>query len=396
MAQTFITNDVIAKEALMHLKNNLVFANQVHREYKNELMQKVGETVRIRKPVKFVTNDGQDITNNIQDVSEATINLTMNKWKNVAWEFSSRDRTLSLEKYSERYVQPAMLELANIVDYDLAGLYVDVFHTAGVAGTTPNEFGDLGDLNAKMDMQGVPRKRNMVLNPDAAWGMMNGLKGIYNEGMAKQFVQDGLIHKVAGMSIFQDQNVRTHTHNTLTGTPLIDTVSSVTYITTGDNASQSTIHVDGISAGDTVVGDVFTVADVYAVNPKSRASTGKLQEFTVTAAVAQATDMPLVVKPAIYASGAYQTVDAAPVDGAAVTFLDTHVANLGFHRNAFALVVVPIDLLPNVKSTRITDSNLSLRITEGGDFLKSTNVMRIDILYGVKTIYPELAARMLG
>ena len=69
MANALITPSVIAKEALMQLENNLVLANNVHREYKKEFV-KVGDTVSIRKPVKFSVTDGA--TASIQDVTESS------------------------------------------------------------------------------------------------------------------------------------------------------------------------------------------------------------------------------------------------------------------------------------------------------------------------------------
>ncbi len=49
---------MIAKEALMQLDNNLVMGSSVHREYVDEF-KKIGDTVTIRKPVKFEVKDGQ-------------------------------------------------------------------------------------------------------------------------------------------------------------------------------------------------------------------------------------------------------------------------------------------------------------------------------------------------
>jgi len=397
MPNTIITPTIIAKEALFQLKNMLVMGKLVHRDYTKEFVH-VGASINVRKPVKFVDNAGFDITDNIQNVSEANISITIDQARNVAWEFGSSDLSLSVEKFSERYIQPAVLKLANRIDYTLTGLYTDVYNTAGTAGTTPSTFAAIGDLNKKMDFGAVPKPRNLVLDPNAAWDLADGLKGIYNAAMAKEMVAEGVIHRVGGMTLFEDQNVRLHSPNTLTGTPVIDTVSSVTFITSGQNATTSTVHVDGISAGAVKAGDIFTIAGVNSVNPVSYQDTGNLQEFTVTATVAQATDMPLVVRPAIYASGAYQSVTADPADGAAVTFYTAHTANLGFHKNAFALVFSAIEPLTGQDSSNITDpaSGVSIRVTHGSNILQSKNITRLDILFGVKAIYPDLAARLMG
>ena len=54
MANTFLTTDVIAREALMVLRNNAVMANLVHRDYSGEFVAGVGDTITIKKPAKFL------------------------------------------------------------------------------------------------------------------------------------------------------------------------------------------------------------------------------------------------------------------------------------------------------------------------------------------------------
>jgi hypothetical protein len=66
---------------------------------------------------------------------------------------------------------------------------------------------------------------------------------------------------------------------------------------------QATITLDGFTSNTTVtVGDVFTIAGVYAVNPQTRLSTGSLQQFVVTAAQTAATaDMVnMAISPPMY------------------------------------------------------------------------------------------------
>lgn len=56
MANSFLTPDVIAREALIVLENNLIMANLVHRDYSNEFVN-VGDTITVRKPASFVANN---------------------------------------------------------------------------------------------------------------------------------------------------------------------------------------------------------------------------------------------------------------------------------------------------------------------------------------------------
>jgi hypothetical protein len=128
-----------------------------------------------------------------------------------------------------------------------------------------------------------------------------------------------------------------------------------------------------------------------------------LQQFVMTADVSapSGTGQPLVVSPAIIPSGQYQTVSAAPVSSAAVhimgTASKTYPQNLVFHENAFALCMVPMELPEGaVKKARQSYKGLSIRVICDYDIVNDINMWRLDILYGVKAIYPDLATRLSG
>ena len=220
MANTILTPSVIAKEALMQLENNLVMGNLVYREYVNEF-KKIGDTVTIRGPVRFTVSDGAVISA-LQDVTEPSLTLTIDKRKKVAWKFDSQELTLTVEEYSERYIKPACIALANQVDAALCGLYKDVFNAAGTAGTTPNSYASLGAAAQKLDEFAVPRdNRRLVLNPAANWSMADALKGLHMPNDVRGFVRKGLLGEIADMEIYMDQNIYTHTKGVATGTPLV-------------------------------------------------------------------------------------------------------------------------------------------------------------------------------
>lgn len=403
MANALITPSVIAKEALMQLENNLVFGSNVHREYKKEFA-KVGDTVSIRKPVKFAVTDGA--TASVQDVTESTTPFVINKRKHVAWAFTTQDLTLTVDEYSTRYIQPAMIQLANQVDADLAALYKDVWNAVGTAGTTPSTFAGVAAAAKRLDKMAVPQDmRKLVLDPEAHWSLADGLKGIYNQKRVEEFIGKGYLGNIADFDIFKDQNVSTHTKGTATGTPLVNGGSQSYTAPTSAQLTANTyaLITDGWTnsvTGIVKAGDVFTIAGVYSVNPISKQSTAELMQFTVTAdANSGAATGPatITVSPAIISAGPYQNVTAAPADNVAITVVANHTANLAFHKNAFGLVTVPLELPDGVSfKAREQDKGISVRVIKDYDFTNDKDQIRIDILYGVKSIYPDLACRLLG
>lgn len=387
MGNSIITPSVIAKEALMQLENSICMGQIVHKAYKNEFV-KVGNTVNIRKPVKFQAIDGATRQN--QDVNESTTTIRIDKQKHVSWQFSSQDLTLSIEEYSERYIKPACIALGNQVDYDLCGLFVDVANNVGTAGTTPNTFATFANAGRKLDECAVPDdgNRHIVLDPAGAWSVADTvLRGLYNPGIVADAVKKGKLTDLANFQIWKNQNIQKFTGGS--------DHTTVTLDATGETGSVITL-----TGGSLKQGDIFTIANVYQVNPISRQSTGVLQQFVVTSAgTAQTTTVSIF--PPIITSGAYQTVNTTGTSTAVVTVVGgdgaTYTNNLAFHKNAFALVTVPLELPDGANfKARETYNNTSIRVIKDYDIDADAEIIRLDILYGVKTLYPDFACRMLG
>lgn len=413
MPNTLITPSLIAKEALMQLENNLVFANRVHREYKKEFTGGQGSTVSIRRPVKFNTSNGATLVK--QDVEEKSTNIVIDQRKHVGWEFATQDLTLSIEEYSARYIQPAAITLANTIDRAIATLYRSVWNSVGTPGTTPASFAAIAAAAQRLDEMAVDGSgRTMALNPAARYAVAGNQTTLNAVGdKSRSAYQMAEVGNVATFDTYSTQNVRTHTVGVATGTPLVNGASqNVTYANaTGSNWSQSLI-TDGWTNSTTGIlkaGDVFTIAGVFAVNPVPDDTGAKqvqpyLQQFTVLAdANSGATTGPatLTISPPIITSGPQQTCSAAPADNAAITVLGTggtaYPQNLAFHKNAFALVTVPLEM-PDGAAFKARESynGLSLRVIKDYDITNDTEVIRLDVLYGVKAIYPDLAARLWG
>jgi len=402
MANALLTPSIIAKEALMQLENQLVMGNNVYKEYKNEFA-KVGDTISIRRPVKFAVTDGATLAK--QDVQEGTTGITIDARKHVGWSFNTQDLTLTIEQYSERYIKPAVIALAQSVESALTGLYADVFNYAGTPGTVPSTFAHLGEAGRVLDDNAVPEGRKAIFNPETTWSLADGLKAVFVQGKAKTALEEARMGYYARFDTYMGQSIKVHTVGVATGTPLVNGAGqNVTYAASKNSGSQSLI-TDGWTPSTTGIlkeGDVFTIAGVHSVNPNTKESTGQLQTFVVNAdADSGATTGPatLNISPAIITSGAYQTVDAAPADDAVITVKGTggagYAQNLCYHPNAFALVTVPLEMPDGANfKARETHNGLSIRVVKAYDIDSDEEIIRLDILFGTKTIYPELACRL--
>ena len=398
-----LTPTIIAKEALMQYTNNLGMAAHVYRTYKNEF-KKVGETITIRKPNKFRVTETQARAN--VDLSEPSTTLTVDTQAHVSWAFSSVELTQTVEEYSKRYIAPAAAALANSVDSTLCDLYKDVYNYAGTPGATPATFAVLGDAQTILDNEAAPQEvRYAVLNPKAHWTMADALKGTFAAKPALDLHTKGFLGQVANLAIYMDQNIKRHTTGafTTTSTPLIDATAPAT--------GAIVMSTDGWLANTATVtaGDIFTIATVNQVNPMSGISTGNLHNWVVRVAEtadAQGAMLTMDTAPQIIFAGtgnlAYDNVDALPVDGDAMTFVGTestaYAQNLIFCKNAFCLVNLPLEMPANVWGARETDKDagISIRVVKQYDIDADEEIIRMDILYGTKTLYPELAVRLWG
>jgi hypothetical protein len=398
MSNSLLTPSVIAKEALMMLVNNLVMGRKVNRQYKEEFV-KVGSTVTIRKPNRFTVSSGAALS--VQDVAEPSTSITVDQQKHVDFSFSSVELTLTIEEFSNRYLQPAMEALANKVDYDLCALYKNVYNCVGTPGTTPATFAALGSASQRMDEEAARQSgRSLVVNPAAQWSLADAFKGLFNpSGQIGTAFKRGSLGTVANLDIGMDQNVNMHTNGARGGTPLVN----------GASQTGSSLITDGWTAAAATrvkQGDVFTISsgtEVYAVNPQSRQSTGARRQFVVTADTASdgSGNATLPISPPITTSGAYQTVTASPDDNAALTFVGNASAvipqNIAFTENAFGLVTVPLELPQGVHfAAREEYEGISLRIVRQYDINNDVIPTRVDVLYGTKTLYPEEAVRLVG
>lgn len=409
---TILTNDIIAKEALMILENEMVFANLVHRGYEDEFNKNVngytpGATVSIRKPARYTLRTGAAMS--VQDSTEGTTSITVNQQMGVdigGW--TSADRTLKIPEFSKRFLQSGMKTIAQGVDAAVAALYKDVWNWVGTPGTTLTSFAGFAKAPQRLDEMAVPAAdRSATLSPADKWGLVGSVTGLYIQDTAKTALQRAKLPPLGDVDTYMTQNSPTHKVGAHAGTPLVDgATQNVTYATAKDTGTQ-TIVTKGWSnsvAGIVKAGDVLTFDGVYAVNPMSKAALPYLQQFVVKAdANSGASTGPatITISPPIITSGAYQTVSAAPADSAPITVLGTastgYLQNLVFHKNAFALAVVPM-VTPEgaVGVTRASYNGLSIRMIPVYTGSDDTSAWRCDVLLGTKTIYADLATRLSG
>ncbi len=404
MSNSILTIDMITRKALEILENNLVITRNVNRQYDDSFAvegAKIGSTLRIRLPDRALVTDGAALQ--VQDDNEQFTTLTVASQKHIGVNFTSAELTMQLDDFAERVLKPRISQLASSVDADVANSYKSIYNSVGTPGTTPATSLVLLQAQQKLNEgAAVMSPRYATVNPAANAGLVEGMKGLFNptDTVSRQFKNGMMGMGVLGFEeVNMSQSIKQHTTGTRSTS---DTILVNGTITT---EGQSTISIDGGTGSATVtVGDVFTVANVYAVNPQTRESTGSLQQFTVTAAntASGGAWTNIAVSPAMYTpNNALATINAFPQDGAAITFVGAastqYAQNLVYHKDAITFATADLLLPQGVDmASRQVHNGISLRVVRQYDINNDRLPCRIDVLYGFSAVRPQMAARIWG
>jgi hypothetical protein len=400
MANTILSPTIITREALRILHANLNFIGSINRQYDSKFANegaspsgKIGPTLTIRKPNQFTVRSGATLA--VQDVTEASTTLTVSTQKGVDTNFTVSDLTLSIDEFSKRYLQPAMAVLASTIEADALSMYKDVYNFIDNDGSVIS-FLNYGQAYQRLMENLTPADGSLVALQclthntkftDAVKGLFNPQAQIGNQYRKGKVAQD-----TAGFNDWYQNSLFTD-HTTGTAAKV------TTYTVNGANQTGSSITV-AVGATTFKKGDVITFAGCNACHAETKADLGYLQNFVLTADYAGGAGN-LQVSPSIVTSGARQNVTASPTDTGAVAKLgagasETLKQSLVYHPDAFTFVTA--DLIDVSKfgawGAREVMDGISMRIARQYDIVNDKVPCRIDVLYGFKTIRPEMAARI--
>lgn len=437
MSNTLLTISDITNEGLMILENEITLSDKINREYDDRFARdgaKIGYTVNLRKPARFTVSGGPAL--NVQDFLETSVPATLTNQAHIDTQFITSDMLLSMDMFTTRVLKPKIAALANSVDATVASQMK--FGTAnisfGTVGTLPTALTTFLTAGAILDTEAAPRdgERYMVLDPYTQASMVGGLTGLFNPQMSisEQYKKGLMSRSTVGFDWYMDQNIANHTWGNWAGSPVYNATYGSGALLTSGWADSGTLGVSGFTnASSTInVGDTFTLAGIYMVNPQNRAATKQLRSFVVRPPVGSPStgtftptydvfgnvisgtynpnssgQVSLTIAVAVISAGQFQNVSAAPVTTTTVLTPSATSAsgpqNLAFHRDAFTLVSADLPLPGGVDMAARAahkDVGMSMRIIRQYTINNDALPTRIDILYGVAAMYRELCTRVSG
>ncbi len=394
---SLLSPTIITREALRILHANLNFVGNINKQYDDQFANagaspsgKIGPSLTIRMPNQYTVRTGSVLA--VQDTAETSQVLTVSTQKGVDTVFSSQDLTLTLDEFSKRYLQPAMSVLATNIEADALSMIKDVYNAVD-GSTAAFTYADFANGRRLLNQYLAPdTERCATLSSGHVVSFLDAIKGFFNpqESVSRPYLT-GKIGKVNGFDTFE---------NTVLNPFQTGTAATTTNYTATLTSGSATVAITGTTT-TFLKGDIVTFAGVDAVDPETKADRGFLQQFVVTADYAGGAGN-MTISPTPVTSGATQNVTAVgagltvvKVGGGASALYDQ---SLLFHPDAFTFVTA--DLIDVSKfgawGARQVMDGISMRIARQYDIVNDQIPCRIDVLYGYKTLRPQLACRVIA
>jgi hypothetical protein len=398
-SNTVLTPTAVTREALRILHQKLNFVGTINRTYDDSFAKegaKIGDSLKIRLPNEYTVRSGATLS--AQATSESSTTLQVATQKGVDIQFSSAELTLSIDDFSKRILEPAMSVLASTIEADALSMALDVANNVnniGSALTFNKVMGARKVLNDNLTPS--DDQRTILLNTQDNVDLVDALKGLFQDSTAisKQY-RDGAMGKTGGFDFYENTLINNQTTGTCASTTGYTVNGAVTSAT---GATAVTIQT---GANTFKKGDIFTVVGCNRVHPETKADTGVLMQFVVTADNAGGAGSLAFSPPLFTSTGRQNVVAGGMPNGAAITKVGGASAiykpSLAYHKDAFAFATA--DLIDVSKygawGSRQVMDGISMRIARQYDINYDTLPCRLDVLYGYKTLRAQLAARILS
>jgi hypothetical protein len=361
---------MVTREAVRLFRNSNWFLRTIGRQFDEEFGRagaKIGSQLRIRLPNDYTLRTGPTAVP--QSTNEQNTTLVLATQMGVDVSFSSAERALSLDDYSQRILAPAVNVLAGGVAVQIMGGMNQASNLVQNTDTSGNlitpSAGTWLAAGAVLDKNGAPRNdRFIVMDPLTQARTVTSLMGLFNPQVriSDQYIRGTMSVDTLGFDWGMDQTTQMHTTGAYGAPPTV----------AGANQTGAVLTVTAL-AGPLNAGDVLTIAGVDSVNRVTKANNGTLAQFVVTAPVlAGATTIPIYpsITPPIAGTPPtpvpFQTVTASPANGAAIAFAtpagESYRGNFAYYAEAVTMATAELELPRGVhEAARETYDGVSLR-----------------------------------
>ncbi len=366
----------LLKEGLLALRENSIMASQCQFDVSKEAAKR-GATINVEIPYAVPAQE-VDVSsaNTPTPLIPTVVPVTLDQWYEATFSMSDKDLTEVENGIFPMSASEAVKSLANKIDVNGLNLYKDVYGYHGSASATPDATADITGSRKVLNDQLAPLGSRTLLLDSAVETKMLELAAFtsFEQVGETTALREGSLGRKYGFDIHMDQNMPSHTRGAIgNGDMTVNGVNAV-------GATSVSIAKAVGASWSAVKGDLFTIA-------------GFDQPYVITedTTVTHNTNTSVPISPAL---------KVATAGSEAITTIDSHSINLGFHRQAFCFVSRPLQVMNGLGSIieSIVDpiSGCTLRLEISRNATTKTIVWSYDILWGFKTIRPEMAMRLIG
>ncbi len=395
MPNALVTTDKIADRALMKFSEKATFLKTVNRDYDKSFADKeakIGDTLRVPIPQHTIVRQGR--VAQLTPLQTITRNVTVFGQRGFDIQFSSSELALDIEEFERRYLAQQVADLVISIEAEVMALAIQATPNQGgpITAAYTTAANTLFHLNmAKKiieDNGGTKDTKKIILNSGANVQIIPALSGLFNaQKQIEVQYEEGSMGRAAGLDFFNSTVIPNQLRGAGVGY-LINNAAPV--------SGATTIVVD-TGTGAINKGEIFTIANVNAVHPQTKANLGYLRQFVVTADYVGGAGT-ISVYPALTLTGSEQNITALPADNAAITLSGTASTNynisLAYTKDAFTFGTVDLPEYPDRPCSRRVFENVSMRVAQGSDIVNDVIMMRFDVMCAFGALRPEWAHRL--
>jgi hypothetical protein len=377
-----------------------------------------GSSVDFKRPHDYnsIRTAGGDISSSTKsDIISGKATGVVQEYFTVATEWSNIQEALELDQLDE-IIAPMAKRIVTDVEVDFATyMQRNASLRYGTHGTAVDAWSDIAGAGALMDSIGIPmsEEKYYLMNPFTTTTLASAQSGLSaSDSLVRTAWERAQISRQFG-GVMALTATALGTFTSSTGADRAGTLTAsptATYVAAKDTMTQS-LAVTAFQASMVVkAGELVTIAGVNRLNLSTKQpmldATGAAVPWTgvVTADVtlgASGEGTLVVAGPAIFeANGQYNTVTAAPANGAVITIVSatatTYQPNLFFTKQAFGIGSVKLPKLYSTDTIATTSDGMSIRVSKYADGDANTQKVRFDFLPAYATFNPFFAGQGFG
>lgn len=418
MANAFLDAKQFANVFLMLVTNQLVMGRLVDGRFRDRPTPENGAKIFVKRPPRFIVKDGATLAE--QDIVTGQVELNVNQYKNVHFGVGDLEGIQSWnDLMKNETVASAASSLAHEIDRFLCSKFLEFNSEVGTPGNVIGSPSEFNKAHTRLMQQSAPNS-GLSAAIDFADGeeIRGSLIGGNIDAVNRTALERTRIPILSEIDVFASQNLVSVTNGTRDDAGAIDgATQNVNYRDVKDDYKQDLdLKTFGAAGATLKKGEVFTIADVYAINPRTQEVLPHLQQFTILADTVTATGSETAtvsITPPIIVPGsgsgtdvdvntAFGTVDAAPADSAVVTMAGAASAKrtvrAAFHRQAIAMVSSRLMVPATGEAAFQVDpkTGIGIRAWQFANSSTGRHGWRLDTVYGASVTDPLLGVRVNG